>query len=598
MTNKTTIVVTAEDRASAVLRQVRSGVESAVSAMSTLAAGAAAVGAGAAVNGLRQLVGVIDDLDEAAQGLGTTAVELANLRQGAREAGIEAEQFDKALTRLNVRVSQAAEGNEDAARFFRAFGIEVRESTGQVRPATDVLRDLADAFRQLEAGPAKTALAVDLFGEKLGAKLIPVLNQGGDGLARFSGLTNETVREAAAAQAQIDRLAASWDRLKNTLAGGVLPVLNDTIDVIARVDFERAFSRILPGRILADINKQVQEAAARQEQLRQALALGAGAYSNEGRAAIQSADDIRARIQADEAATKAAKERANALERLRKQQEAEAAAALRAQQQGESQRDLLRLQRIDEAQRQADEAAAETARRLADLTGRSATEQLANDIRLIEDALFDGRISLEEFEAAYSKVFGLNSDLAKGIQQTKDAADQLALTITSSLGNFIDSGGPLRDFFAALLRDIAKLIVQLTVLEPLAKSLRAAFSGVGQGGGIGSLLGGLFGSIFGGPRANGGPVSMGKAYLVGERGPELFLPGASGQIAPMTAAPKITVNVINNNGSQVSTRDNGNGSIDVVIDAVESALSSRVASGRGALAGAIAGRYGLRPQVA
>ena len=37
---------------------------------------------------------------------------------------------------------------------------------------------------------------------------------------------------------------------------------------------------------------------------------------------------------------------------------------------------------------------------------------------------------------------------------------------------------------------------------------------------------------FGGPKAMGGPVSGGKSYLVGEEGPELFVPHASGTIVP------------------------------------------------------------------
>ena len=47
--------------------------------------------------------------------------------------------------------------------------------------------------------------------------------------------------------------------------------------------------------------------------------------------------------------------------------------------------------------------------------------------------------------------------------------------------------------------------------------------------------GGFFGTIaglFGGFRAEGGPVSSGRSYVVGERGPELFTPGASGMITP------------------------------------------------------------------
>lgn len=52
-------------------------------------------------------------------------------------------------------------------------------------------------------------------------------------------------------------------------------------------------------------------------------------------------------------------------------------------------------------------------------------------------------------------------------------------------------------------------------------------------------LSSLFGSggfnvagLFGGARAAGGPVSGGKAYLVGERGPELFRPSSAGAIVP------------------------------------------------------------------
>lgn len=78
------------------------------------------------------------------------------------------------------------------------------------------------------------------------------------------------------------------------------------------------------------------------------------------------------------------------------------------------------------------------------------------------------------------------------------------------------------------------------VFEDLAKSIaRAALESAlfntgpwGASGGGGGLLGGLLGGLFGGFRADGGPVSAGRAYVVGERGPELFAPGLSGTIIP------------------------------------------------------------------
>src|SRR5439155_6566660 len=80
--------------------------------------------------------------------------------------------------------------------------------------------------------------------------------------------------------------------------------------------------------------------------------------------------------------------------------------------------------------------------------------------------------------------------------------------------------------------------VALSAMAEIAQaSLRSLFSssgGAGSGGlgagilnGLGSLITGLLGSP---GRASGGPVSAGRGYVVGERGPELFVPSTSGRI--------------------------------------------------------------------
>ena len=63
--------------------------------------------------------------------------------------------------------------------------------------------------------------------------------------------------------------------------------------------------------------------------------------------------------------------------------------------------------------------------------------------------------------------------------------------------------------------------------------------------GVNAFLGGLpgIGQFF---RANGGPVSTGKSYMVGERGPEMFVPNTSGRIVPnsdMGSSTNVVVNV-------------------------------------------------------
>lgn len=81
--------------------------------------------------------------------------------------------------------------------------------------------------------------------------------------------------------------------------------------------------------------------------------------------------------------------------------------------------------------------------------------------------------------------------------------------------------------------------VALSALSDIASAAIRTGLGSLQGGG-GGLLGagvGLLGGLLGLPgRATGGPVSPGRAYVVGERGPELFVPTGSGSIAASTKA--------------------------------------------------------------
>lgn len=74
--------------------------------------------------------------------------------------------------------------------------------------------------------------------------------------------------------------------------------------------------------------------------------------------------------------------------------------------------------------------------------------------------------------------------------------------------------------------------VALSAMSEIATaSLRALVAGTGGGGAAGSPLSSL-GIALGLPgRATGGPVNEGRAYLVGERGPEVFVPSQGGRIA-------------------------------------------------------------------
>lgn len=82
--------------------------------------------------------------------------------------------------------------------------------------------------------------------------------------------------------------------------------------------------------------------------------------------------------------------------------------------------------------------------------------------------------------------------------------------------------------------------------EIAAASLRALLPSGGSGGGLTGTIGGLLGAALGLPgRAHGGPVSEARPYLVGERGPEIFVPGSSGAIQPLSPAISSGSHVVN-----------------------------------------------------
>jgi len=75
--------------------------------------------------------------------------------------------------------------------------------------------------------------------------------------------------------------------------------------------------------------------------------------------------------------------------------------------------------------------------------------------------------------------------------------------------------------------------VKETLVGGLVDAIKGALSYIKRLlGGAGGFLGGAFENIFGGFRAAGGPVFSNKAYVVGENGPELFVPNSAGQIIP------------------------------------------------------------------
>lgn len=102
----------------------------------------------------------------------------------------------------------------------------------------------------------------------------------------------------------------------------------------------------------------------------------------------------------------------------------------------------------------------------------------------------------------------------------KEAATAAGNAITDGLADVLVDGKSVEETINGLIKQFARL------------ALQAAFMGSGPLGGLTGGGGGILGSIFGGFRAEGGPVTAGRAYVVGEKRPEVFVPQTPGTILP------------------------------------------------------------------
>jgi hypothetical protein len=148
------------------------------------------------------------------------------------------------------------------------------------------------------------------------------------------------------------------------------------------------------------------------------------------------------------------------------------------------------------------------------------------DLEFLQQAYAATDITAQQYIESVRELYGLSDER---IEKTKSLADELGLSFTSAFEDAIVGGKGLSGVLKGLEQDILRIVTRKLVTEPLGNAITGATGGAG---GIGGFFSSIFGSIFGGGKALGGPVLAGTPYIVGERGPELFVPRASGNIVP------------------------------------------------------------------
>jgi hypothetical protein len=169
-----------------------------------------------------------DRLGKLSQATGVSVKELSRLAFAASLSGTTADELGKALGKLST---DAASGGVKLTE----LGISTVDASGKLKTADQIFQEVATRFASLPDGVNKTSAAVALFGDELGPKLVPLLNQGAAGLKKLADesdrfgrtINDDQVRRAEEFNDNLTRLQAVSQAAGERLGALLIPALND-----------------------------------------------------------------------------------------------------------------------------------------------------------------------------------------------------------------------------------------------------------------------------------------------------------------------------------------------------------------------------------
>ena len=434
---------------------------------------------------------------------------LQRLRFAADQNGASAEGMSIALTKLNKAMGEARAGSAEMQRVFKSLGLEELVKSGA---STDqVLAGLADAFSQVRDPAIKAAIASKLMG-KTADEMVPLLSQGAKGLRDMAGAmpdaavkSSELAHKLDSANDATEKFWGTLDGMASYLEGGFIDAFNYAADQIR--DFDKTMTDIVGKTDKPMTNMQRNLLAAIKTN---PVKVPEAAKPKVNNGALNNLFGTEAKP------GKAFDDSANAAKKYQ---------------------DVIDDLNFDLAQLGRTEAEA------------AFQEELRNQIARAGVAL-----SSQEGQAIQKKVESLMKLTAaqQKLNDTKAQWQAIGMQIEdSTAGAFADmvtGAKSANEAIGDLLASMAELIAKQVFLQAIQSATGAMFGDGGLGAALGQALGGF---------ASGGGINPGNPYMVGERGPELFIPKVPGVIVPnnrsgnssggLTYAP-----VINSTGSNTA----------------------------------------------
>ena len=400
-----------------------------------------------------------DALGKMSERTGLSTEMLSGLDTLARKSDTSIETLARGVATLSKGMADAAErGTGPVADGLRSLGISATEADGRLRSTDAVLADVTDALAGMENGAEKAAAAQRLFGGS-GRDLIPLLNQGADGMARaaaeasalglvWSDDTSQAAEDFGDALTDLRKVGDGWIQ---TVAQTYVPALRDlaqwTLSVThaalgLRDAYEVSTAGLSDAELMtrqlaearADLTAAAFEHSAAEEQIAIGIERGSEATVEAGRRRLAAAEAVmesaRRRADAAKIALAADEEEQAAIRELTLSIGQHAAAVAAGEDKAAS-----AVEQGTDRQREALQARETDWDGLAELM-RLRQQKMAAD----EDAAHAERIA--RYEAMQDERIRLAQDSARQRAEIEQTYAQLAISIASQLTDAL--GGELR----------------------------------------------------------------------------------------------------------------------------------------------------------
>lgn len=150
----------------------------------------------------------------------------------------------------------------------------------------------------------------------------------------------------------------------------------------------------------------------------------------------------------------------------------------------------------------------------------------------------------------------MNVAIQDSMQKTQQVFDIVWGNMSSAIDSFVKTGKlSFKDFARSVIQDMLAMEMKIQAMQ-FIRGLIGSFFGVRAGIGVGSVGNATTMAPGGGYFADGGDPPVGKVSVVGERGPELFVPRTAGTIVPNHVLNSMgsTTNVTNNYINAIDTK--------------------------------------------